>query len=230
MMFKLYYAPDNASLILRMALEEAELPYETILLDRATKAQRKPDYLELNPTGLIPTLVTPHGAMAETAACLLWLCDTCGDAGLGPSPDDPERGEFLRWLFYLSNTVHADLIRIFYAKRFVPEETIPVHYTMISKLLLGHMDILETAVQQNSKLFAPPSALSFYLGPLLRWSVLYPFEGEQWLNLSKYPAIEVLILSLETRASVKASAAAEGLGDAPFSDPQLPNPPEGTAT
>ena len=229
-MFKLYYAPDNASLIVRMALEEAELPYETILLDRATKAQRKPEYLELNPTGLIPTLVTPHGVMAETGACLLWLCDTYADAGLGPSPQDPDRGEFLRWLFYLSNTVHADLIRIFYPSRFVPSETIPIHYTMISKLLLGHMDILETAVQQNPAIFAPPSALSLYLGPLLRWSVLYPYEGERWLDLSNYPAIEELILSLETRSSVKVAAEAEGLGKAPFSKPKLPNPTEGSAT
>ncbi|MEM8651789.1 MAG: glutathione S-transferase, partial [Pseudomonadota bacterium] len=152
------------------------------------------------------------------------------DSGLGTEPQDPQRGEFLRWLFYLSNTVHADLIRIFYPHRFVPAETIPVHYTMISTHLRGHMEILETAVQQNPTIFAPPSALTLYLGPLLRWSVLYPFEGERWLDLSKYPAIKELILSLETRASVNVAAAAEGLGEAPFSKPKLPNPPEGSAT
>ena len=88
-MLKLYYAPDNASLILRLALEEASIPYETVLVDRAKRAQKSPNYLALNPAGKIPTLVTPKGPMAETAACLLWLSDTHPDADLGPTPDAP---------------------------------------------------------------------------------------------------------------------------------------------
>src|SRR5680860_279820 len=35
----LHYAPDNASLIVRLALEELELPYETRLVDRSVRAQ-----------------------------------------------------------------------------------------------------------------------------------------------------------------------------------------------
>ena len=37
---RLHYAPDNASLCIRLALEELGLPYETVLVDRATQAQR----------------------------------------------------------------------------------------------------------------------------------------------------------------------------------------------
>lgn len=228
-MFKLYYAPDNASLILRMALEEAKLPYEAILVNRADNAQKSPEYLALNPTGLIPTLVTPQCALAETAACLLWLSDNYPDAALAPSVNDPERGAFLRWLFYLSNTIHADLIRIFYPDRFVPQETISAHHNMMTKRLLTHFEILEAAIGDNSTVFAPPSALALYIGPLLRWSALYPTSGERWLSLDLYPALKELTISLEERSSVRTAALAEGLGDYPFSKPEFPNPPEGSA-
>ena len=229
-MLKLYYAPDNASLVLRLALEEARVPYQTVLVNRASLAQKTPEYLALNPVGLITTLITPHGPIAETGACLLWLCDSHPDAGLGPVTADARRGVFLRWLFYLSNTVHADLIRLFYPDRYVAPETVQSHHAKMAGHLSGHFAILDAAVRDAPSTFAPPSALALYLGPLLRWSALYPISGRRWLRLSDYPALDDLVRSLETRSSVRAAALAEGLGDAPFSKPQLPNPPEGSAT
>lgn len=229
-MLRLYYAPDNASLVVRLALEEARLPYDTVLVDRATRAQKSPEYRALNPAGLIPTLVTPQGPVAETAACLLWLSDTCPQAGLGPRADDAGRGAFLRWLFFLSNTVHADLMRIFYPDRYVPAETVAFHHGRMAGHLSAHLAILDAAVRGNPALFAPPSALALYLGPLLRWSALYPTSGSRWLHLRDHPALHDLIRSLEARPSVRAASLSEGLGDTPFSRPRLPRPPEGSAT
>ncbi|MEI4264080.1 glutathione S-transferase family protein [Roseovarius sp. D0-M9] len=227
---RLHYAPDNASLVLRLALEEAGLPYETILVDRSVQAQKSPEYLALNPTGLIPTLITPQGPLAETAACLLWLCDTYPEANLGPLTGDSKRGMFLRWLFFLSNTVHADLIRLFYPDRYVAEEIFEVHHATMADRLSVHFSILDAAVRAEPVLFAPSSALAMYIGPVLRWSALYPKSGSRWLRLQDYPALHDLIRSLETRSSVLSAAAAEGLGNAPFSKPLLPIPPEGSAT
>lgn len=82
-MLTLYYAPDNASVVLRLALEEAGLAFETRLVDRKTKQQKSPEYLALNPAGLIPTLITADGPISETGACLLWLVDRHPEAGLG---------------------------------------------------------------------------------------------------------------------------------------------------
>lgn len=229
-MFTLHYAPDNASLVVRLALEEAALPYTTMLVDRAQNAQRSPAYLALNPTGLIPTLVTPDGPMGETAACLLWLSDRYPVAGLGPSSQDARRGAFLRWLFYLSNTLHAELIRIFYPQRVVPEQAIDAHHAMMSGRVQGHLDILDAALRDEPSLFAPPSALALYIGPLLRWAALYPIAAERWLDLGRYPNLKALAQSLEARPSAITAATAEGLGERPFSLPCLPNPPEGSAT
>ena len=106
----LHYAPDNASLCIRLALEELDVPYRTCLVDRSVKAQKAANYLAMNPNGLIPVLETPHGPMFETGAILLWLADTY--EGLIPGPDDPTRAHALQWLFWLSNTLHLSLIHI----------------------------------------------------------------------------------------------------------------------
>jgi len=56
---RLHYAPDNASLIVRLVLEDLGVPYETVLVNRAAGGQREAPYLALNPNGLIPVLETP---------------------------------------------------------------------------------------------------------------------------------------------------------------------------
>jgi glutathione S-transferase len=228
-MLTLHFAPDNASLVLRLALEEAQLPYRAVLVDRATRAQKSPAYLALNPVGLIPTLETPEGPIAETGACLLWLCDTYPGARLGPAVGEAGRGSFLRWLFYLSNTVHADLIRVFHPERYAPEGTFIAHHRIMTGQVSEHLAILDAAARAEPALFAPPSALALYLGPLLRWAALYPVSAERWLRLGDYPALHALCRSLDERGSTKAAIIAEGLGEKPFTEPRLPDPPVGSA-
>jgi glutathione S-transferase len=56
-MYQLYYYPSNANLAPHMILEEIGAPYELILVDRSNNAHKKPEYLKLNPAGVIPTLI-----------------------------------------------------------------------------------------------------------------------------------------------------------------------------
>ena len=86
--YRLHYAPDNASLIIRLALEELGQPFETILIDRRGGALDTAAYRSLNPHGLIPVLETPDGPIFETGAILLWLADRHG--ALGPGPQAPD--------------------------------------------------------------------------------------------------------------------------------------------
>lgn len=71
--YLLHYAPDNASLVVRLALEELRQPCRTALVDRATRQQDRAAYRALNPAGPIPVPKTPDGPIFETAAILLWL-------------------------------------------------------------------------------------------------------------------------------------------------------------
>lgn len=226
-MYILHYAPDNASLIIRLTLEEAGLPYRTALVDRATRAQDSAAYRRLNPTGLIPALETPVGPMFETGAILLWLSDT---HGLGPAPDAPSRGDFLKWLFFTSNTAHAELRQLFYADRFAPPGAEAGHHALLTRRLKTHFALLDQAAAETAALFMAPSVLTTYAVVLLRWSALYPEGLTAWFRLSDYPTLAKLAAAQDIRPATLRCIAAEGLGPNAFSSPAFATPHEGSAT
>jgi glutathione S-transferase len=77
-LLRLHIAADNASLCVRLTLQELGLAYETFLVDRRLRAHKSDAFLAMNPNGLIPVLETPHGTMFETAAIIIWLADREG--------------------------------------------------------------------------------------------------------------------------------------------------------
>ena len=227
---RLHYAPDNASLCVRLALEEARIGYETTLVDRTAKAQRSPAYLRLNPHGLIPVLETPDGALFETAAILMWLANAPlgNGASLMPRPPSPTYAQSLSWLFSLSNGLHPTVRMLFYPDQFAAPQDQPSMIQNAQKRLTHHLDIIND-IAANTTLFAPGSALACYLMPLLRWPALYPRGRCGWYRLSDWPALMSLAQLTEARPASQICADAEGLGPKPFSAPQHPNPPEGSA-
>jgi len=231
MTYRLHYAPDNASLIIRLALEDLGVSYETVLVDRRARAQKSPAYLALNPAGLIPVLETSDGAVFETGAILLWLADRHGV--LAPAPDDPARGTLLKWLFFLSNTLHPAMRMIFYPDQYAGADVDAQARlrTHMQTEAARHLDTLEAAATAHPDLFsgASPTVIGLYLGPALRWLALYPAGETGWFDLGRWPVLQAMAQALETRASAVAAARAEGLGPAPFSAPMPADPPEGAA-
>jgi glutathione S-transferase len=231
MTYVLHYAPDNASLIIRLALEHRALPYRCRLIDRARREQTSARYRALNPNGLIPTLETPQGAIFETGAILLWLADTHG--GLGPDTAAPERGDFLKWLFYLSNTLHPGLRMLFYPEKYIATGHEAALRLGLEAQLKTGFATLDAQAARGAPWFGgnQPTVLDFYAAALLRWPALYPDATDRsWFSIHDYPALHRLCADLETLPATAALQNAEGLGDTPFTAPQRPLPPEGSAT
>jgi glutathione S-transferase len=230
--YRLHYAPDNASLIVRLALEELGLDYDTALVDRGAEGQRAPAYLKLNPHGLIPTLETPQGPIFETAAILLWLADTHG--ALAPAPDAPCRGDFLKWLFFTSNTLHAGLRMLFYPEKFTgPDASAQSALRSHMQITLAtHLAALDALAAAQPPFFnsIPVSVLDLYIPTCLRWMALYPRGHTGWFDLNATPHLSALAARIEQRDSVARAIAAEGLGETPFTRPSYATPPEGSAT
>lgn len=231
--YRLHYAPDNASLVIRLALEELGVAYETALVDRRTSAHKAPAFLALNPNGLIPALETPDGTIFETAAILLWLADRHGR--LAPPHESPERGAFLKWLFFASNTLHAALRARFYPAQYVGED--PAAQVALRTHMKGEVSrqvsLLEAAAAERPEWLCgeAASALDLYLACLFRWAQIYPAdEAPRWFNLSHWPHLNGMASRLERCNSVRSAIHAEGLGEHPFTAPQHPIPPEGSAT
>lgn len=118
-MLRLHYYPSTASFAPHILLEELGVPYERVLVDRENNRHKSTEYLKLNPNGLIPVLEDGDLVLYEAAAILLHLADTHAAAHLAPPMSSAERGEFYKWLVWLTNTLQASLIVYFYPERWV---------------------------------------------------------------------------------------------------------------
>jgi glutathione S-transferase len=102
-----------------LLLEEIGVPFELKLVDRANNAHKSPEYLRLNPNGLIPVLVDGDLVLYETAAIVLHLCDMHPAAQLAPSVGSAERAQFYKWLVWLAASLQAQMPLYFYTDRYV---------------------------------------------------------------------------------------------------------------
>lgn len=157
-------------------LEEIGAPYQRVLVDRVQNAHKMPDYLKLNPNGLIPVLVDADLVLYETAAICLHLCDTHPQAALAPPVGTAERAHFYKWLMWLTNTLQATLITYFYPERSVlPGNTAgAAEVKMQAEAKIGAMlDQLDAElVRHGGSWFAGEaySALDAYVFTLCRWT------------------------------------------------------------
>ena len=104
-MIKLYWASGTCALASHIALEESGATYETIKLNFSQGDQRKPDYLQVNPKGRVPALITERGVVTETPAILAWIAQTHPQAKLAPA-DAFDFAAAQAFNSYLCSTVH----------------------------------------------------------------------------------------------------------------------------
>lgn len=74
MTFTLYNAPQSTcSQRVRFVLNAKALPFDEVKLDLLEGDQLKPDYLKLNPNGVVPTLVHDGAAVIDSAVIMEYL-------------------------------------------------------------------------------------------------------------------------------------------------------------
>lgn len=106
-MIKLFNSPASTAMSAHAALEEIGCAYENHWVDiDVPLTQRDPQFQALSPHGSVPVLVHDDGTVVfEGAAILIFLADCFPHARLGPAIDDAKRGDFLKWMTYMSNTL-----------------------------------------------------------------------------------------------------------------------------
>lgn len=163
-------------MIPHIVLEELGATYERVLVDTTSGEHRRPDYLRLNPNGLLPALQDGELTLYETAAIVLHLCDTHPHAKLAPALATPERAHFYKWLVWLSNTLQATLIAYFYPDRWVESgneagarEVQRVAERKVARML-AQLDAHLAAHGQDWFLGRDFTALDAYVFTLCRWT------------------------------------------------------------
>ncbi|OED42253.1 hypothetical protein AB833_06235 [Chromatiales bacterium (ex Bugula neritina AB1)] len=237
-MITLYYAPDNASLIIRIILEELQVPYETVLVDRSSCQQNSAEYSKLNPKQLIPVCLLNGEPVFETAAIALALAEQHQSAPgteLAPTVDNTARPQFLKWLFFMSNTLHPDLRLLFYPEKYVGhnEAEVSRFREATRQRLLDSFTILNThysGVSSDYLFGDSPCIVDIYMAVCMRWAQLYPASSPGQIRCDDYPALKRFMQKLEIRHAVVKACEAEGISGLLFSEPGYADPPEGSAT
>ncbi|NQZ87893.1 MAG: glutathione S-transferase [Saccharospirillaceae bacterium] len=116
-MYQLYYYPLNASMAPHFMLEALNIDFELILVDRKANAQKSTEYLALNPSGRIPTLIDGELVLFESPAICIHLAESNPSANFIPSIGSKHRAKFFQWMMYLTNTVQAELMLYFYPEK-----------------------------------------------------------------------------------------------------------------
>lgn len=96
----LYHAIPSRGLVVHWMLEELSEPFEIKLLSLADEEQETDAFRALNPLMRVPTLVHGSSVVTETAAILMYLAESFPNAGLDVPVGDPDRGDYLRWMFF----------------------------------------------------------------------------------------------------------------------------------
>jgi glutathione S-transferase len=111
-MMKLYWSPRSRSFTALWLMEETGAPYERVLTDITTGAQKSPEYLKINPMGKVPALQDGNATMAEAAAICAYVAERYPDAKLAPPVGDPARAKYLYWLFYGPGCIEPAIVQL----------------------------------------------------------------------------------------------------------------------
>jgi glutathione S-transferase len=121
MSITLYHARNTRAARIAFLLEELGVPWQKVTLDISQREHKTPQYLALNPNGVVPTLVDGDTVLFESIAIALHLADRHADKGLAPLPDSPLRGRYLSWMVWSVTTLEPPIGEV-YLERMKPAE------------------------------------------------------------------------------------------------------------
>lgn len=106
-MLVLYHAPHSTcSQKVRMVLHEKGVKFDEVRIDLGKKEQLKPDYLKLNPNGVVPTLVDDGVPIIESSVICEYLDEKYSQNPLLPA-GIVERARTRAWMHYIEEVAVA---------------------------------------------------------------------------------------------------------------------------
>jgi glutathione S-transferase len=201
---KLYYMPGACPLVAHIVLEWIGAPFEIAEVKR--EALKSPEYLRLNPAGVVPTLVDGDFVLSENIAILHYITDLYPEAKLaGEGPRG--RAEVNHWLGFLNSDVHQSFKPMFSPARYLADssqyEDLAAH---ARHRLEGLFALANTPLAKHDWLASAGRSIADpYLYVLLRWA-----KAKQ-VDLGGMDGLQRFFQRMHTDAGVKAAEHAQGL-------------------
>ena len=171
----LYHAAPSRSSVVLWMLEEVGQPFDLRVLSLKKGESRQPDYLAINPMGKVPALRHGDSVITEVAAICCYLADAFPQTGLNIPIDHPQRGPYLKWLFFGPGALEPAMMD----RAFKRAEEAP-------RTSLGYgdydttMDVVARAVTPGPFLLGDRfTAADVVIGSLLRWGMVFKLIPER---------------------------------------------------
>lgn len=118
---KLFHCYNSRSLRPLWCLEEMGLDYELEIMPFPPRFERE-GYLDINPLGTVPAFTDDGITLTESTGICQYLVQKYGPTPLAVTPDEPEYGDFLNWLYRSDATFTFPLALILRYTKLEPEE------------------------------------------------------------------------------------------------------------
>ncbi|OOG56630.1 glutathione S-transferase N-terminal domain-containing protein [Rhodanobacter sp. C03] len=202
---KLYYMPGVCSLADHIVLEWIGQPYQIEEVPRTEL--RSPEYLKLNPDGVVPVLVDDDGwVLTENIAILHYLADRFPAAGLDGDGTPRSRAEVNRWLGFLNSDVHPAFKPLFRPERFIADTARHAELQDTARAKLrSYFERLDNQLANRDWLTGTRSIADPYLFVAQRWA------KAKAVDLGGLDQLERFALRMRADAGVKAAMQAEGI-------------------
>ena len=172
----LYHAAPSRSSIVHWMLEELGQPYEMELVSFKKGENRQPKFLAINPMGKLPTLKHGDAIITEAAAICTYLADEFPEAKLNVPIGNPQRGVYLKWMFFGPSCLEPAV-----SERAFPRKEPPPR----SALGFGDFDTVMNVLAQGVGKAAPYlmgsqfTAADVIIGSGLRWGTMFKLIPER---------------------------------------------------
>jgi len=171
----LFHSAPSRSSIVRWMLEEVGEPYDLHPLSLQRGEQQAANYLAVNPMGKVPALRHGDVVITEAAAICAYLADEFPDKKLNIPVGNPQRGVYLKWLFFGPTCIEPAITD----HRFPRKEEPP-------RAMLGYgsydtvVDVLAKAVAKGPCLMGNQfTAADVVIGSGLRWGMAFKLLPER---------------------------------------------------
>ena len=191
-MIELYFAPGACSFVPHVALEAIKAAtgadYAPKLIKLHKGEHKTPEYLAMNPEGLVPVLVVEGRPLTQIVAICDYLDRMFPQAGLLPT-DDWERAQAMSRLAWMNNTVHPTFTHVFMPHKFAEGEAAQAEVRRVAAgAYRAHLERLQTMVANAAPYWfgAKPSFHDAYAFTLLRWGGYAGIDPDSLPGLKAY--------------------------------------------
>jgi len=185
-------------------LEELGVPYERVVLDWMKGETKTPEYLKLNPTGKVPTLVDGNMVLFESAAICEYLAEK--HKRFIPAVGSEAYYKCRQWNYWNATNVEPLIGRVFAADFFLDKGD------YADQFKAGAMEALPRLLNPLNAMLAERA---FINGPEFMITDIFVCSAMQSIKhttiLNDYPNLQRYLATCTARPAFKRASAANGL-------------------